>query len=82
MSLKNQYFGGPGSDQTPGMLRELPCIHKEPWCKEYTFSIGHGIVEDYLKYCRLPAYGFYKIHLYILPGSQKTPESSRKVKVH
>ena len=80
MSLENQYFGGPGSDQTPSMLRELPCIHKEPWCKECTFSIDHRVVEDYLKYCCLLTYGFYKIHRYILPGSQKTPESNRKVK--
>ncbi len=48
--------------------------------KECTFSIDHHVVEDYLKYCRVLAYGFYKIHRYILPGSQKTPESSRKVK--
>ena len=78
MSSKNQYFGGLGSDQTPGMLRDLPCIHREPWCEEGTLSIDHRVVEDCLKYCRLLAYGFYKIHRYILPGSQKTPESSRK----
>ncbi len=30
ISFKNQHFGGPGSDQTPDMLREQPCIHKEP----------------------------------------------------
>ncbi len=79
MSLKNLYFGGPWSDQTPGMLRELLCIQQEPWSKECTFSIDHRVVEEYLKYCRLLAYGFYKIHRCILPGSQKTPESSRKV---
>ncbi len=81
MSLKNQYFGGPGSDQTPDMLRELPFIQQEPWSEECTFTIDHRVVEDYLKYWRLLAYGFYKIHRYILLGSQKTPESSRKVKI-
>ncbi len=44
------------------------------------YFFNHRVVEDYLKYCLLLAYGFYKIHCYILPGYQKTPESSRKVK--
>ncbi len=81
MSLENQYFGGPGSGQTPDMLRVLPCIILEPWCKECTFLISHRVVEDYLEYSRLLNYGFYKIHYYIPPGSQKTPESIRRVKV-
>ncbi len=80
MSLKNQYFGGPGSDQTQDMLFGLPCVHHEPGCKEWTFLIDHRVVEEYLKYCRLLACGFCKIHFYILLGSQKTPESGRKVK--
>ena len=79
MSPENQYFGGPGSDQTPDMLLGLPCIHHEPGCKECTFLIDHRVVEEYLKYGRLLGYGFCKIHVYILLGSQKTPESGRKV---
>ncbi len=82
MSLENQYFGGPGSGQTPDMLRVLPRIRLEPRCKECTFFIGHRAVEDYLKYCHLLATGFCEIHHYILPGSQKTPESIRRVNRH
>ncbi len=78
MSLESQYFRGPGSGQTPDMLRVLPCIILEPRCKECTFFISHRVVEDYLKYSCLLAYGFCKIHDYILPGSQKTPESIRR----
>ena len=37
------------------------------------------IVEDYLKYSPLLAYSFCKIHHYTLAGSQKTPESIRRV---
>ncbi len=44
------------------------------------FLIGHHVVEESLKYCQLLAYGFCKIHFYILLGSQRTPESGRKVK--
>ncbi len=80
MSPENWYFGGPGSDQTPDMLLGLPCIHHEPGCKECTFLIDHRVVEEYVKYGRLLGYGFCKIHVYILLGSQKTPESGRKVK--
>ena len=79
MSSENRYFGGPGSYQTPDILLGLPCIHHEPGCKERTFLIDHRVVEEYLKYCRLLAYGFCKIHVYILVGSQKTPKSGRKV---
>ncbi len=79
MSPENLYFEDPGSDQTPDMLLGLPCIHDEPGCKECSFLIDHRVVEEYLKYCRLLAYGFCKSHVYILLGSQKTPESSRKV---
>ncbi len=61
------------------MLRVLPCIILEPWCKECTFLISHRVVEDYLEYSCLLAYGFCKIHHYIPPGSQKTPESIRRV---
>ena len=80
MSPENRYYGRPGSDQTPDMLLGLPSIHNEPGCKECTFLIGHRVVEDYLKCSRLLSYGFCKIHHYILPGSQKTPESIRRVK--
>ncbi len=80
MSSENQYFRGPGSDQTPDMLLGLPCIHHEPGCKLCTFLIDHRVVEEYLKYCHQLAYGFCKIHIYILLGSQKTPEGGRKVK--
>ena len=80
MSLENQYFGGPGSGQTPDMLRVLPCILLEAKCKECTFLIGHRVVEDYIIYCHLHAYDFCKIHHCILLGSQKTPESIRRVK--
>ena len=79
MSLENQFFGGPGSGQTPDMLRELWCIPQEPRGNECTFSIDHHVIEDYQKYCCQLAYGFYKIHRSILPGSQKTPESIRRV---
>ncbi len=79
MSLENRYLGGPGSDQTPDMLSRLPCIHHESGCKKCTFLIDHRVVEEYLKYWRLLAYGFCKIHVYILLGSQKTPEGSTKV---
>ena len=75
MSPENQYFGGPGSDQTPDMLLGLLCIHIKAGCKECTFLIDRRVVEEYLKYCRLLAYGFRKIHFYILLGSQKTQES-------
>ncbi len=80
MSLENQYFGGPGSGQTPDMLGVLQRIRLKPRCKECTFFIGHHVVEDYLKYCHLLAKGFCEIYHYILPGSQKTPESIRRVK--
>ena len=40
--------------------------------KECTFPIEHGVGEDYLKHC-------HSHDQYISPGSQKTPESSRKV---
>ncbi len=80
MSTENQYFGGPGSDQTPDVLLGLPCIHHESGWKECTFLIDHRVVEEYLNYCHLLAYSFCKIHVYILLGSQKTPESGRKVK--
>ncbi len=79
MSPENRYFGGPGSDQTRDMLLGLPYIHHEPSCKECTFLIDHRVVEEYLKYCCLLADGFCKIHVYIPLGSQKTPESGRKV---
>ncbi len=77
MSSENQFFRGPGSDQTPDMLLGL---HHEPGCKECTFLNDHCVVEEYLKHSCLLAYGFSKIHVYILLGSQKTPESGRKVK--
>ena len=79
MSPDNRYFEGPGSDQTPDMLLGLLCIHHEPGCKQCTFLIDQHVVEEYLKYRRLLAYGFGKIHVYILLGSQKTLESGRKV---
>ncbi len=81
MSLENQYSGGPGSGQTPDMLRVVPCILLEHGCIECTFFISHRVVEDNPKYCRRHAYGFCKIQHYILPGSQKTPESIRRVNV-
>ena len=81
MSPENQYFWGPGSDQTPDILLGEPYIHHEPGCKECTFLIEHRVVEEYLKYCCQLAYGFCKIHVYIPLGSQKTPESGRKANV-
>ncbi len=42
-------------------------------------QIGDHVVGDYLKYSRLLANGFCKIHHFILPESQKTPESIRRV---
>ncbi len=47
-------------------------------CKRF-HSGDHHVVEEYLKYWHLLAYGFCKIHVYIHLGSQKTPEIGRKV---
>ncbi len=78
MSSENRYFGGPGSDQTPDRATVYT-----PWARvqRVYFFIDHYVIEEYQKYCSLLAYGFCKIHLYNPLGSQKTPESGRKVKI-
>ncbi len=51
-----------------------------PGAKSVLFLIYQRFFLQYLKNFFMLDYGFCKVHVYIPLGSQKTPESGRKVK--